>query len=252
MKAIILAAGYATRLYPLTKDYPKALLQVAGKAILDYIVEEVETIDEVDDIIIVSNDLFYRHFQDWATGKRPVCKKKILLVNDGTNGEDTKLGAIRDLQFVLDLYEIEEDIVVIAGDNLFTYKLMDAFLKFRQLDQDLILAKILTDESMLKRMAVGILDENGRIVDMEEKPKNPKSDIAFFATYFYRRDTLPLIRQYLDEGNPPDAPGYFPAWLYMRKPVYAYLFEGECYDIGTKESYYEVRELFGDDSSEEC
>ncbi|NCU25811.1 nucleotidyltransferase family protein, partial [Candidatus Nomurabacteria bacterium] len=151
---------------------------------------------------------------------------------------------VKDIWFVVDKLKIDEDIVVIAGDNLFTYDLKESFDIFMKHRKDLILAKRLDSLSDLRRMAVGIIDENNIITDMEEKPKEPKSDIAFFATYFYLRETLPLLTQYLNEGNPPDAPGFFPSWLYKRKPVMAHLFEGECYDIGTFESLEEVRANF--------
>ncbi|MHB1454489.1 MAG: nucleotidyltransferase family protein [Saccharofermentanales bacterium] len=244
MKALILAAGYATRLYPLTKDRPKALLEVQGKTILDYIAAEVGTIDAINEIIIISNDRFYGAFADWAEHAGSSFGKKITVINDHTTDENNKLGAIMDMWYAIDTLQIDEDIVVIAGDNLFTYKLQDSYDVFIKSGKDLILAKSMNLLSDLQRMAVGLLDENGIIVDMEEKPKNPKSDIAFFATYFYKRETLPMIQEYLSQGNPPDAPGHFPAWLYMRRPVMAHLFKGECYDIGTFESYDDVQKNF--------
>ncbi len=244
MKALILAAGYATRLYPLTRNVPKALLPVKGKPILDYIVSEIETIDPINEIIIISNARFYPLFEEWKKKRQERSAKTITVISDGTTDEDSKLGAIGDMQFTIDALHIDEDIVVIAGDNLFTYRLKDSFDAFISSGKDMILAKQIPILSELQRMAVGILDTNNIIVDMEEKPKNPKSDIAFFATYFYKRETLPSIKKYLDEGNTPDAPGNFPAWLYTKKPVLAYLFDGECIDIGTPESYEEVQNTF--------
>ena len=244
MKALILAAGYATRLYPLTKDTPKALLPVKGKPILDYITDEIETIEEINEIVIISNDRFIGDFEDWAKTRQETSAKKITVINDGTTSDENKLGAIGDMWYAIDKLNIDEDIVVIAGDNLFTYRLKDSFDTFTSRKMDMILAKQIPILSELQRMAVGILDSNNLIVDMEEKPKNPKSEIAFFATYYYKRETLPLIKEYLDEGNTPDAPGNFPSWLYTRKPVLAYLFEGDCIDIGTPESYEEVQKTF--------
>jgi len=244
MKAIILAAGYATRLYPLTKDKPKALLPVGGKPIIDYITDEIATIKEIDKLIVISNDLFFTKFLDWAKAKQEGYPIEIIVVNDNTTNDLNKLGAIGDLSYTIKKLDIDDDIVVIAGDNLFTYKLKDSYNVFKDTYTDLILAQQIADVNELKRMAVGILDGDNVIVDMEEKPKNPKSDIAFFATYFYRKDTIKLIDKYLEEGNSPDAPGNFPAWLYTRKKVMAHLFDGECYDIGTFESYKEVQKLF--------
>ncbi len=243
MKALILAAGYATRLYPLTRNTPKALLPVHGKAIIDYITDEVETIDIINEIIVISNARFYDNFVEWAAERQHQLSKKITVLNDGTIEDGNKLGAIGDMWFTIDRLKIDEDIVVIAGDNLFTYKLKDSFDEFMKSGKDMILAKQIPIISELQRMAVGILDVNNIIVDMEEKPKNPKSEIAFFATYYYKRDTLPMIKTYLDEGNTPDAPGFFPAWLFHKKPLLAYLFKGECYDIGTPESYDEVQKM---------
>lgn len=244
MKALILAAGYATRLYPLTKDTPKALLPVKGKPILDYILDEVDTIDEIDDIVVISNARFIANFNDWAAERRRISPKNIIVLNDGSTGDENKLGAIGDMWFAIDQLQIREDVVIIAGDNLFNYKLKDSFQAFRQHGKDMVLAKQIPVLTELQRMAVGILDAENIIIDMEEKPKNPKSDIAFFATYYYMAETLPLIREYLDEGNTPDAPGNFPAWLYTRKPVMAYVFEGECVDIGTPEAYEDVQKNF--------
>lgn len=244
MKALILAAGYATRLYPLTIDNPKALLPVRGRAILDYIVDEIETIDEINEIVVISNNRFFVLFEVWGDERRETSQKKITVLDDGTTSEENKLGAIGDMWFAIETLHIDEDIVVIAGDNLFTYRLKDSFDAFKKSGLDMVLAKQIPVLSELQRMAVGILDTNNIIVDMEEKPKNPKSDIAFFATYFYKQETIPMIKAYLDQGNTPDAPGHFPAWLYVRKSVLAFLFDGECVDIGTPESYEEVQHSF--------
>lgn len=244
MKAIILLAGYATRLYPLTKNMPKALLEVKGKTILDYIADEIEKIDEINEVVLITNDRFYPNFQGWAQEAVKTRNKIYTAVNDGTTDDSNKLGAVKDIWYAINALKIDEDIVVIAGDNLFTYDLRESFDIFMKNRRDLVLAKRMDSLSDLKRMAVGILDENDIIIDMEEKPQEPKSDIAFFATYFYLKETLPMIGTYLDEGNPPDAPGFFPSWLYKKKPVMAHLFKGECYDIGTFESYEDVQKNF--------
>ena len=250
MKAIILLAGYATRLYPLTKNMPKALLEVKGKTILDYIADELERINEINEIVLITNDRFYPNFLEWSQNTREKRSKKYTVVNDNTTDDTNKLGAVKDIWYAVDKLKIDEDIVVTAGDNLFTYDLKESYDIFARKRIDLILAKRMTSLSDLRRMAVGVLDDNNIITDMEEKPEEPKSDIAFFATYFYLKETLPLLTQYLDEGNPPDAPGYFPSWLYKRKPVMAHLFDGECYDIGTFESYEDVKKNFTPKSSD--
>ena len=242
MKAIILAAGYATRLYPLTKDTPKALLPIDKKPIIDYIVEQIYTIEEIDEIYVVTNHKFAQNFQNWQ--KQTAGKAKITVLDDGTTTEENRRGAIGDISFVIDKMQIQEELLVIAGDNFFTYSLKDYYHFYKEKNKDCVCVKIWKDEKTLCNFGIALLDENGKVLDIEEKPKNPKSNTVVFATYFYQKDTVPLFKQYLSQGNNPDAPGNFPAWLYHKKDVYAYTFEGECYDIGTKESYDEVRKLF--------
>lgn len=244
MKAIILVAGYATRLYPLTKDTPKPLLSVGGKPIIDYIVEQINKVSVVDEIFVVSNHKFASHFEKWANEKNNV--KPITVLDDGTSTEETRRGAIGDIYYTITEKNIDDDIVIIAGDNLFTYDLKENYDYFVEKGDDCVCVKQFDDAEMIKQLGVVLLDENNRVVDFEEKPENPKSDKASFATYFYKKETVPLFKTYLDEGNKKDAPGNFLAWLYKKKPVYAYVMNGECYDIGTHKALNEVREIFGE------
>ncbi|MBR2382425.1 MAG: nucleotidyltransferase family protein [Anaerotignum sp.] len=242
MKAIILAAGYATRLYPLTLNMPKALLPIGGKPIIDHIVAQMDTVDELDEIYVVSNDKFAGHFEEWA--KTAVSRVPIKVLNDGTTDDSNKRGAIGDISFVIDEMQIKDDLMVIAGDNFFTYSLKDYVRFFREKDRDCVCVKVWEDERTLSQFGIALLDEKGMVLDIEEKPEKPKSNTAVFAAYLYKRDTVPMFREYLAAGNQPDAPGNFPAWLYRRKEVYAYTFDGECYDVGTPESYREVCEMY--------
>ncbi len=242
MKAIILAAGYATRLYPLTLNQPKALLPIADKAIIDYIVDEIEEIEKVDELIVISNEKFYPHFSQWAKMRK--CRFPINVLNDKTTDDTNKLGAVGDMQFAIDTLGIDDDILVMAGDNIFTFKLKDFYDEYVKKNTDMILVKEINEIEELRRMANVMTDDAGNVLDMEEKPQNPKSNIAAFASYIYKKDTVKLIKKYLDEGNNPDAPGFFPSWLHKHKDVYAYKFEGECYDIGTPKSYKEVNDIF--------
>ena len=244
MKAIILAAGYATRLYPLTLNMPKALLPVGKKPIIDHIVAQMDTVEEVDEIYVVSNDKFAGHFEEWA--KTAKSRVPIRVLNDGTTDDSNKRGAIGDISFVIEEMNIDDDLMVIAGDNFFTYSLKDYVRFFREKDRDCVCVKVWEDESQLSQFGVALLDWAGKVLDIEEKPAHPKSNTAVFAAYLYKKDTVPMFAKYLAEGNKPDAPGNFPAWLYRRKEVYAYTFEGECYDIGTPESYREVCEMYQD------
>lgn len=242
MKAIILAAGYATRLYPLTKDRPKALLPIADRPIIDYIIDEIETISEINQIYIASNDKFYGHFEDWKKNKESRCI--LTVVNDGTTGDENKLGAIGDIDYIIKKEKITEDLLVIAGDNFFTFKLLDFYKFYEKVNKDCILVKKIDSLKDLRRMGVALLDKDSRVLDMEEKPQNPKSNLAVYAAYIYSADTLPLFHKYIEDGFNPDAPGFFPSWLHKVKDVYAYEFTGDCYDIGTVESYNEVTEMF--------
>ena len=246
MKAILLVAGYATRLFPLTKDRPKALLEFWGKPILTYIFENMCKIKEIDEVFVVSNNRFYPHFQEWANGLQT--DVKVNVINDGTNSDDDKLGAVGDLHLVLEQHAFEDDFMVLVGDNLFTYELKDFYDFHRKVDGDCICTAYLDSKEELQRMGVVLLDENGRVTEFAEKPKEPKSNLAAYGAYIYKNDTLPLIRQYVTEGNNMDAPGNLPAWLCQKKPVYAFVFEGACFDIGTVKSYHEVmdtcKELF--------
>lgn len=242
MKAIILAAGYATRLYPLTCDRPKALLPVAGKPIINYIMDELETIDRIDTIYVVTNHKFADNFNLWASEYN--CPKKLKVIDDGTTNEDNRRGAIGDIQFVIEHENINEELMIIAGDNLFTFKLskyMDFYIKT---GGDCVCAKKVSDREALKELAVAVLDDDGRILSLVEKPEEPPSDIGVYAAYIYTQGTVGLFNVYLSEGNKPDAPGYFVQWLYKRKTVFAYVMDGECYDVGTHKSYDEVNKIF--------
>ncbi len=242
MKAIILAAGYATRLYPLTLHTPKALLPINQKAIIDYIVEELNTIQEIDAIYVVTNHRFAADFEAWA--KTAPGKTPIEVIDDGTTDDTNKKGAVGDIGFVIEQKQIDDELLVIAGDNFFTYSLRDYVNYYREKGHDCVCVKKWPNPEELKQFGVALLDADGKVLDIEEKPAQPKSDTAVFATYLYKQDTVPLFAEYLAAGNNPDAPGNFPAWLYRRKDVYAYTFSGECYDIGTPESYREVCRMY--------
>lgn len=243
MKAIILAAGYATRLYPLTLNTPKALLPINQKPIIDYIVEQLNTIDAVDEIYVVTNHKFADHFSQWA--KTVKSETPVIVLDDGTTTEENRRGAIGDISFVIDEKKIDDDLMVIAGDNFFTYPLKAYYDFYKEKEKDCVCVKVWEDTASLNQFGIALLDEACKVLDIEEKPEHPKSNTVVFATYMYRKDTVPLFAEYLKQGNKPDAPGNFPAWLYKKKDVFAYIFDGECYDIGTPESYDEVCRVFG-------
>ncbi len=242
MKCIILAAGYATRLYPLTKNKAKPLLEVAGKPILNHIIEKVEKVDAVDEVYIVTNDRFTTSFQNWSTTYSG--DKEIIIVNDHTTTNDNRLGAIADIEYVLHQHQIDEDIMVLAGDNLFDFELTDFVHFFKEVNGDSITTHELSDLEEMKRTGIVELNDEGMVISFEEKPEQPRSNLAVPPFYLYKSDTLHLLKKYLLEGNNPDAPGNFIPWLIQHKPVFAFEFEGLRYDIGTVESYHKVQELF--------
>ena len=242
MKAIILAAGYATRLYPLTKDRPKPLLPVAGRPMINYITDELNSIDAVDMIYVVTNHKFADNFHKWAKTYDQI--KPIKIIDDGTNTEDTRLGAIGDIFYTIKHEKIDDELLIIAGDNLFTFNLYNYYEFYKKKSADCVCAKIVSDYEYRKQLAIAVTDVDGRITDLIEKPVEPPSDLGVYASYLYTRDTVKLFKTYLEEGNKPDAPGYFVQWLYQRKPVYVYITDGECYDIGTHEMYDRVNQIF--------
>ena len=242
MKAIILAAGYATRLYPLTKDMPKALLPVAGRTILDRLLDGMRAIPEMDHIHLVTNHRFAPAFEKWRQAAQAHCP--ITVHDDGTISNEDRLGAVGDIAFVLERARIDDDLFVAASDNLFTFPLSDFAADFRRHGRDLLLGTRIDDVDTLRRYAVATLDGENRVLSLVEKPQEPQSHIGICAIYLYRRDTVPLfpamISEYRAAGKRPDAPGYFAEWLCKRKEVRVYLAGGECVDIGTVESYREV------------
>ena len=243
MKCILLCAGYATRLFPLTENFPKALLEIEeGKPLLDYILEEVNQISEIDEIYVITNNRYFSHFDNWAKAKDN--SKKITVLNDYTTSNDDRLGAIGDINYTIKKANIADDLLIIAGDNLFDYKLQGVIDFYNKVKSPVVVCKKIANRELLKSFAVAKIDDNRRITNLVEKPQNPESDIAVYATYLYPKDVLPYINQYLEEGNKPDAPGYLPEYLYKKMAVYAYLFEGNCYDVGTHEALKEVRDLY--------
>ena len=247
MKCLFLVAGYATRLFPLTINQPKALLSIGGRPILDYILDQVNEIEAITEIVVISNDKFFPHFCEWAEGKSN--SKPIIVVNDHTLDDATKLGAIGDIDYAIDSAGINDDLMVLAGDNLFTFDLRDFYNFFIETGKDCIAVHRVDDVSELQRMGVAQLDDSGKVIDMEEKPQVPKSNTAVDPFYIYKKSTLPLIKTYLADGQNPDAPGNFPSWLHKQQDVMAHWIDGISIDIGTVANYEYVNanfdELFG-------
>jgi glucose-1-phosphate thymidylyltransferase len=234
----VLAAGYATRLYPLTLDRPKALLEVGGRPMLDRILERLEAMG-VEETIVVTNAKFTPHFEGWARDKRAV-----RVVNDGTTSNEDRLGAIGDIAFVLDALGLEDDLVVVAGDNLFGEDISGFAAFGQEVDAPVLAVHDVGDLSLMPAYNQVEVDAEGRVTFMEEKPENARTTLAGIALYYYPRHALPLIRQYLAEGNNPDQPGRLPQWLHTRTDVYTWQLPGDWYDIGSAETLQEADTIF--------
>lgn len=245
MKVIILAAGYATRLYPLTLTRPKPLLPVAGKPMIEHVLDNLAPIDGIDRVYVVTNAKFAGHFQKWSEEYRANKSKfDFTVVNDGSTDDSNKLGAIGDIHFVLKSHNVDDDVIVVAGDNLFSDKL-DEFGKFiRQKNAPVLALYDVGDLEQIKKYNSISIDVEGRITFFEEKPKNPVSTLTGIGLYYYPKSILPLIRQYVAEGNNPDQPGRLVQWLYPRTAFYTWRVPGLWYDIGSKETLEEANKIF--------
>jgi glucose-1-phosphate thymidylyltransferase len=242
VKGIVLAAGYATRLYPLTRNTPKMLLEVGGRPIVDWVLDALRTIDEVDGVYVVTNARFASQLQAWAP-------EGVRVVDDGTETDEARLGAIGDIGFVLEREGIDDDLVVIAGDNLFTASL-DGFAELARDKRAPILAvHDVGDPALMPKYNTVEIDEDGRITYFEEKPERATSTLAGIAIYHYPHEVLPLIRRYLAEGNNPDQPGRLVQWLYPQTPFYVWQLPGRWYDIGALDQLEEARGEFATDSA---
>jgi glucose-1-phosphate thymidylyltransferase len=245
MKVLILAAGYATRLYPLTLTQPKPLLPVAGKPMIEYVLDNIAPIG-VDRVYVVTNAKFAGHFQRWSDEYRSKKNSKLdfTIVNDGSTDDSNKLGAIGDMNLVINKEKINDDLIVVAGDNLFSES-VEAFGEYCRKKKAPVLAvyDVGSLEQIKKYNSISI-DKEGKITYFEEKPKVPTSTLTGIALYYYPKETLPMIKQYVDEGNNPDQPGRLVQWLYTRTPVYTWTVPGLWYDIGSKETLEEANRIF--------
>lgn len=242
MKAIIPAAGYATRLYPLTLNSPKCLIEVAGKPMLQHIIEKIYEIKEIDEIFIVTNDKFYNTLKKWESNFSSKIKIKVL--NDGTTSNETRLGAIGDINFVIEKENIDDDIIIVGGDNLFDFSLKKVYDDFKKKELDTITLYDVRTIEEARKMGVPTLDKNNIVLDFIEKPKNPSSTLISICTYLYKRKTLSLIKRYLKEGNNPDTTGMFVEYLCKKTKVNTYAYRGHWFDIGTHEVLEEARRFF--------
>lgn len=244
MKLLVLAAGYATRLYPLTLNQPKPLLPVAGKAMIDHVLEKFRKAPDIDEVEIVTNHKFAGHFEAWARDAGPKYRGwRIRVFDDGTTSDADKLGAIGDIHFVIKQAPIDDDLIIVAGDNLFSDPLQD-YVKQAKQKGILIGVYDVGNLEEIRKYNNLTLDPQGKVIHFEEKPRAPKSTVTAIALYHYPRAVLPLIERYIREGNNADQPGRLVQWLYPREPVYTYLVKGRWLDIGSKETLEEANKIF--------
>ncbi len=245
MKVIILAAGYATRLYPLTLTRPKPLLPVAGKPMIEYVLDNLAPIGGIDRVYVATNAKFASQFEEWSVRYRATkAKLNFTIVNDGSTDDSNKLGAIGDINYVLNSQRVDDDLIVVAGDNLFSDTLEPFGRLCREKNAPVVAVYDVKELEQIKKYNALTLAPDGRITFFEEKPKNPTSTVTAIALYFYPRSTIALIRQYVGEGNNPDQPGRLIQWLYTRVPVYTWMVPGIWYDIGSKETLEEANRIF--------
>ena len=245
MNVLILAAGYATRLYPLTLNKAKPLLTVAGKPMIEWVLDNLAPVPDIESVYVVTNNKFAADFQAWAdeyAARQP--KMRFKIVNDGSTSDSDKLGAIGDIQLVVKRENLAASgLLVVAGDNLFSESLED-FVKEAGRHPAAIATYDVGDLEAIKKYNNIELDAQGQVTHFEEKPRHPSSTLTGIALYYYSKEVVPMFGQYIAEGNNPDQPGRFVQWLYKLKPVFTCQVRGTWYDIGSKETLEEANRIF--------
>ena len=237
MKCLILAAGYATRLYPLTENFPKPLLEVKGKTILDWLVDDLDTAGIIDEYVVISNHKYAHHFENWAKAK----SMKVTVVDDGTASNETRLGAVKDIQFAIDELKLDDDMLVIAGDNVLNFSLTRLLTYAKEKNTSCIMRYFEGNEKKLQKCGVVEINAEDKILSMEEKPDVPKSNWCCPPFYYYTREDTRLVAKGIEAGCGTDAPGSYIAWLCAQTPVHAMEMPGKRFDVGNLESYNKIK-----------
>lgn len=244
MKVLILAAGYGTRLYSLVKDTPKALLEINNKPLINHILDRIENIDGLDEVVLITNNKFFSAFEAWAA-KQSSFAYPITVISDKTETPEERLGSIGDMQFALSEGQINDDVLVIASDNLFDYNINEymSFAKKKAPSISIGLYDI-EDLEVAKKFGVVSLDDNHRIIAFKEKPAQPQSTLVAMCFYYLPKNSLELINEYLKETEKSDTAGDYIRWLHEKGDVYGFKFTGKWYDIGSVEAYKDAQENF--------
>ncbi|MCR5761480.1 MAG: nucleotidyltransferase family protein [Sphaerochaetaceae bacterium] len=244
MKCLILAAGYATRMYPLTENFPKPLLEIGRKAILDWLVDDVYINCGISDIVVISNHKFFNHFSQWAEEKVGISDNgslKITVLDDGSTDNEHRLGAVKDIEFAVDSLGINEDVLVLAGDNLLDFALSGFVSYAKKVKTTCIMRHYQKSVEKLRKTGVVEIDDDSLVLSMEEKPAEPKSNWAVPPFYYYASSDLELLGEGISSGCGTDAPGSFISWLIQKRPVHAYEMPGNRFDVGSIEGYEKIR-----------
>lgn len=246
MDAIVLAGGFAKRLWPLTKDTPKPLLPVAGKPMIDHIMEKLMAIEDLDRIIISTNSKFEPHFKEWARTSN--FGKHVEIFTETSMKEEEKLGAIGALGLLMKENDITDDVIVIAGDNLFEFNLTD-FISSGKNGIPKVALYDMKDKALVKsKYGVVVIDKNNIIREFHEKPENPPSTLVSTGCYFFPKKISHKIHEYLNDGQNPDAPGFFISWLADHVDIHGFVFGkgSRWFDIGSIESYEHANRVFNE------
>lgn len=243
MKTIILAAGYSTRLYPLTLNTPKQLLKIGNKLMIEHILDKLRHINDIDEIIIVSNNKYYIQFLEWK--KKFKFNKHLKIINDGSNCNEERLGAVGDMHFAISSEKINDDVLIIGGDNLFETDLRNMIKLFKSTKSPVVAARDLGNPAKLsKKFGVIVIDKNSKIIDFEEKPEHPKSSLASTCIYLYTKEDITEFEKCIKQNKKPDNTGDFLKYMLSKKDVYCYKFNEMWYDIGSHEELKEVNEIY--------
>lgn len=242
MKCIVLAAGYATRLYPLTENFPKPLLPIGGKPILNWLLDDIDSFSEITGHVVISNHKFVHHFEHWKTTQ--TFQKPILILDDGSTDNENRLGAVKDIRFAMTRLNLDEDLLIIAGDNVLSFSLADFVLYMRNKGTSCVMCHEENDLNKQKKTAIITKDKNDLIISYEEKPLEPKGNLAVPPFYCYLNQDVKRIEEALADGCGIDAPGSFAAWLSRHTDVHAWPMPGKRYDIGDLESYEAAKKIW--------